>query len=193
MSWFWRIGWGSSPSVKFWNVEVESNNRVLIVYQLYAGGEEFRYTERLHLVTEHETLVADTCEVVADGMNDDVLSRQEFVMLYAASEAIEMLPSQIDEALIQEWKEHDKERYAALMTPESALKTSIGLLNREAYTIRRVSEEIPVYVGVDIDFAIKFPDSDSPVFVTMHGEQTEEGDTLWQIGRFWSGKPNHTI
>ncbi len=126
-----------------------------------------------------------------------------------------MLPPQIDEALIQEWKEHDKERYAALMTPESALKTSIGLLNREAkehdkeryaalmtpesalktsigllnreaYTIRRVSEEIPVYVGVDIDFAIKFPDSDSPVFVTMHGEQTEEGDTLWQIGRFVS-------
>ena len=75
-----------------------------------------------------------------------------------------MLPPQIDEALIQEWKEHDKERYAALMTPESALKTSIGLLNREAYTIRRVSEEIPVYVGVDIDFAIKFPDFD-PLFL----------------------------
>lgn len=193
LSWFWRIGWGSSPSVKFWNVEVESNNRVLIVYQLYAGGEEFRYTERLHLVTENEALVADTCEVVADGMNDDVLSRQEFVMLYAASEAIEMLPPQIDEALIQEWKKNEKERYEELMTPEGALKTSIGLLNREAYTISRASGEISVYTGTDMDLAIGFPDSNSPVFVTMHGEKTEEGDTLWQIGRFWSGKPNHTI
>ena len=179
--------------MKFWNVEVESNNRVLIVYQLYAGGEEFRYTERLHLVTENEALVADTCEVVADGMNDDVLSRQEFVMLYAASEAIEMLPPQIDEALIQEWKKNEKERYEELMTPESALKTSIGLLNREAYTISRASGEISVYTGTDMDLAIGFPDSNFPVFVTMHGEKTEEGDTLWQIGRFWSGKPNHTI
>ena len=79
------------------------------------------------------------------------------------------------------------------MTPESALKTSIGLLNREAYTIRRVSEEIPVYVGVRYRLCNQIPRFGFPVFVTMHGEQTEEGDTLWQIGRFWSGKPNHTI
>ncbi len=191
-AWFWRVGWGSSPSVKFWIVEPESENSALVVYWLYAGGEEFRYTERLKFITENGKVVVDDCEVVADGVLDHALSREEFIMLYAASEDIERLPPKIDDALIQEWKDNEKTRYEKLLTPEGALKAIIGRLDRKEYTIKRVSEEMSVHSGVDIDLAIVFPDSDESVFVTMHGKKTDGEETLWQIGRFWSGEPDHT-
>ncbi len=190
-AWFWRIGWGSSPSVKFWIVTPESENSAIVVYWLYAGGEEFRYTERLKFITENGKTVVGDCEVVADGVIDDVLTREEFIMLYAASEDIEILPPKMDDALIQEWKDNEETRYEELLTPESALKAIIGRLNQKEYTIKRVSEEMSVQDGIDIDLAIVFPDSNEPVFVTMHGKKTDGGETLWQIGRFWSKEPDH--
>lgn len=188
-TWFWRIGWGSSPSVKFWNVEIESDNSALVVYWLYAGGEEYRYTERLKWITEDGRTVIDDYEVVADGLIYDVWNREKFIMLYAASGAIEILPPKIDDALIQEWKENEPSRYAELLTPEGALQSAIPTLYQSVYEIERVGEKTLVEGGVRLDLKVSFPKPDEPVYITMYRPENQE---YWEIGRIWSGKPDHT-
>lgn len=187
--WFWRIGWGSSPRVKSWIVEPESDNSALVVYWLYAGGEEYRYTERLKWITENGRTVIDEYEVVADGLIYDVWNREKFIMLYAASGAIEILPPKIDDTLIQEWKENEPSRYAELLTPEGALQSAIPTFYQSVYEIERVGEKTLVEGGVQLDLKVSFPKPDEPVYITMYRPENQE---CWEIGRIWSGKPDHT-
>ena len=189
-AWFWRIGWGSSPSVKFWIVTPESKNSAIVVYWLYAGGEEYRYTERLRWITENGRTVIDDCEVVADGMTDAVLGREQFIMLYAASEQVAEFPPAIDPALIEEWKENEPSRYAELLTPEGALRSVIYVFYKDAYKIERASEEMLKDGDMLLDLKVSFPKSEEPVYITMFRPENQE---YWQIGRIWNGNPEHNI
>lgn len=189
-AWFWRVGWGSSPSVKFWIVEPESENSAIVVYKLSGGGMESRYTERLKWITENGRTVIDDYEVVADGLLYDTWNRETFMMLYATSENVETLPPKIDDALIQEWKENEPSRYAELLTPEGALQSAIPVFYQDVYEMERVGKQILVEGGVLLDLEVSFPKFDEPVYITMYRGDNQE---YWEISRIWSEKPNHNI
>lgn len=190
-TWFWRIGWGSSPSVGDWSVKPESENTALVVYRLYGGGAEYRYAERIHWITENGRNVVDSYEVIANGILDgEKITCDEFVTLYAASEEIEIHPPKLHQSMIQEWKEREPSRYAELLTPEGALQATIPILYQGVYEIKQVSDKIQIEGGVLLDLRIGFPQPDAFVYVTMYRGENRE---CWEISRIWSGIPDHTI
>lgn len=188
--WFWRTGWGSSPRVKFWIVEPESENSAIVVYWLYGGGVESRYAERLKWITENGRTVIDDYEVIANDLLYDTWNRETFMMLYATSENVERLPPEISDTLIQEWKENAPSRYAELLTPEGALQSAIPTFYQSIYEIEQVGEKTPVEGGVRLDLEVSFPKPDEPVYITMYRPESQE---YWEISRIWSGKPDHNI
>ncbi len=189
-TWFWRIGWGSSPSVGDWSVKPESKDSALIVYRLYGGGEEYRYAERIHWITENGRTVVDSYERIANGIVDGAeITREEFVTLYAAFGELEIHPPKLQPSVIQEWKESEPSRYAELLTPAGALQAAIPILYSAVYEIKQVSDEIPVDRGVLLDLKIEFPQPEAFVYVTMYRGKDQE---YWQISRIWSGIPDHT-
>ncbi len=189
-TWFWRVGWGSSPSVGDWSVKPESKDSALVVYRLYGGGAEYRYAERIHWITENGRTVVDSYEVIANGIVDGAeITRDEFVALYAASGELEMHPPKLHQSMIQEWKEREPSRYAELLIPEGALQAAIPILYSAVYEIKQVGDKIPVDGGVLVDLKIGFPQPDAFVYVTMYRGENQE---YWEISRIWSGIPDHT-
>ncbi|MCF2670368.1 M56 family metallopeptidase [Butyricicoccus pullicaecorum] len=66
MRWFWRIGWGSSPSVAGWTVSEVTPDSALVTYDLTAGGEHWRYAERLTLGEEDGRTVVTACRTAEE-------------------------------------------------------------------------------------------------------------------------------
>ena len=82
--WFWRIGWGSSPSARGWVVTDVTDQSATVVYRLSAGGEDYRYAETLTFGTESGRLVVTDYRCAADTISTDTLTKAQFRLAYAS-------------------------------------------------------------------------------------------------------------
>lgn len=180
LGWFWRIGWGSSPSVKDWVVEVQPNQKALVTYILYAGGEEYRYTELLRFGKENGKMVVESCEVQADGICHENITYDAFMMMYAQNEELQKHLPQVNDALVQDWKVNEPQRYADMLVPDKALRSTILTLNEEKYIIKYHKEEFIENDVVMQDLEIIFPESKKSAFVTMYYDANQG---YWKVKR----------
>lgn len=179
---FWKIGWGSSPDVTDWMLRDMTENSVTVVYQLEAGGEQYRYAEKLTVDTQDGMPVVTGCEAL-QATWDDGLTREQFLELY---------PDDVSALPINPDMEYMRERSDKFQTPEDALRAAICMFyDEETYTVTRVGEPITVSQGVDQDLKVTFPGG-GEVYMTMHQFTDEGGQKLWCVGRVWEGMPDHT-
>lgn len=179
LHWFWRIGWGSSPDVTDWMLTEFTDSSVTVVYRLEAGGEQFRYAERLTIDTQDGLPVVTGCEALGATWSD--LTREQFLQLYPVG-PIDDLGVNPDEAYIQA----NPDRF---QTPEDALRAIIVMFaDEQKYQVTRIGDEIPVETGVDQDLKVTFPNGEI-LYLTMH--QDRQG--LWGFGRIWEDMPDHTV
>lgn len=187
--WFWRIGWGSSPDVTDWMLTDITQDGATVIYDLEAGGEHYRYAERFRVDTKQQIPVVTDYVVQIDSLSK-TLSREDFLTLYPPeSENDHLYP-----LMLNPDEDYIKERPDRFTTPEKALRAAIAILNEESYQIVRVSEEIPVADGVQMDLKIVFPDQDE-VYITMYKskESDQNGNEIWTIERIWQDLPDHSV
>lgn len=179
---FWKIGWGSSPDVTDWMLRDLTEDSVTVVYQLEAGGELYRYAERLTVGEQDGIPVVTGCDALQATL-DDSLTREQFLQLY---------PDDVSGLMVNPDMEYMRERSDKFQTPEDALRAAICMFyDEETYPVTRVGEQIVVGQGVDQDLKVTFPDG-GEVYITMHQFTDEGGLKLWSVGRIWEGMPNHT-
>lgn len=179
---FWKIGWGSSPDVTDWMLRDLTEDSVTVVYQLEAGGELYRYAERLTVGEQDGIPVVTGCDAL-QATWDDSLTREQFLQLY---------PDDVSGLMVNLDMEYMRERSDKFQTPEDALRAAIGMFyDEETYPVTRVGEQIVVGQGVDQDLKVTFPDG-GEVYITMHQFTDEGGLKLWSVGRIWEGMPDHT-
>lgn len=179
---FWKIGWGSSPDVTDWMLRDLTEDSVTVVYQLEAGGELYRYAERLTVGERDGIPVVTGCDVL-QATWDDSLTREQFLQLY---------PDDVSGLMVNPDMEYMRERSDKFQTPEDALRAAICMFyDEERYPVTRVGEQIVVGQGVDQDLKVTFPDG-GEVYITMHQFTDEGGLKLWSVGRIWEGMPDHT-
>lgn len=179
---FWKIGWGSSPDVTDWMLRDLTEDSVTVVYQLEAGGELYRYAERLTVGEQDGIPVVTGCDALQATL-DDSLTREQFLQLY---------PDDVSGLMVNPDMEYMRERSDKFQTPEDALRAAICMFyDEEMYPVTRVGEQIVVGQGVDQDLKVTFPDG-GEVYITMHQFTDEGGLKLWSVGRIWEGMPNHT-
>ena len=179
---FWKIGWGSSPDVTDWMLRDLTEDSVTVVYQLEAGGELYRYAERLTVGEQDGIPVVTGCDALQATL-DDSLTREQFLQLY---------PDDVSGLMVNPDMEYMRERSDKFQTPEDALRAAIGMFyDEKTYPVTRVGEQIVVGQGVDQDLKVTFPDG-GEVYITMHQFTDEGGLKLWSVGRIWEGMPNHT-
>lgn len=179
---FWKIGWGSSPDVTDWMLRDLTEDSVTVVYQLEAGGELYRYAERLTVGEQDGIPVVTGCDAV-QATWDDSLTREQFLQLY---------PDDVSGLMVNPDVEYMRERSDKFQTPEDALRAAICMFyDEERYPVTRVGEQIVVGQGVDQDLKVTFPDG-GEVYITMHQFTDEGGLKLWSVGRIWEGMPDHT-
>lgn len=179
---FWKIGWGSSPDVTAWMLRDLTEDSVTVVYQLEAGGELYRYAERLTVGEQDGIPVVTGCDVL-QATWDDSLTREQFLQLY---------PDDVSGLMVNPDVEYMRERSDKFQTPEDALRAAICMFyDEERYPVTRVGEQIVVGQGVDQDLKVTFPDG-GEVYITMHRFVDEGGLKLWSVGRIWEGMPDHT-
>lgn len=179
---FWKIGWGSSPDVTDWMLRDLTEDSVTVVYQLEAGGELYRYAERLTVDVQDGMPVVTGCDALQATL-DDSLTREQFLQLY---------PDDVSGLMVNPDMEYMRERSDKFQTPEDALRAAIGMFyDEKTYPVTRVGEQIVVGQGVDQDLKVTFPDG-GEVYITMHQFTDEGGLKLWSVGRIWEGMPNHT-
>lgn len=187
LHWFWKIGWGSSPDVTDWMLKDLTADGVTVLYQLEAGGDIYRYAERLTVDTQNGMPVVTGCEAL-HGTWDDHLTREQFLELYPDdSYALPVNPNLT----------YMQERADKFQTPESALRAAVGMFyDEEQYLVERAGDEIPVDTGVDqvlkVTFLMTCPDEDL-VYISMHQFTDDSGNKLWCVGRIWEGVPDYTI
>ena len=179
---FWKIGWGSSPDVTDWMLRDLTEDSVTVVYQLEAGGELYRYAERLTVGEQDGIPVVTGCDAL-QATWDDSLTREQFLQLY---------PDDVSGLMVNPDMEYMRERSDKFQTPEDALRAAICMFyDEERYPVTRVGEQIVVGQGVDQDLKVTFPDG-GEVYITMHQFTDEGGLKLWSVGRIWEGMPDHT-
>lgn len=179
---FWKIGWGSSPDVTDWMLRDLTEDSVTVVYQLEAGGELYRYAERLTVGEQDGIPVVTGCDALQATL-DDSLTREQFLQLY---------PDDVSGLMVNPDMEYMRERSDKFQTPEDALRAAICMFyDEETYPVTRVGEQIVVGQGVDQDLKVTFPDG-GEVYITMHQFTDEGGLKLWSVGRIWEGMPDHT-
>lgn len=179
---FWKIGWGSSPDVTDWMLRDLTEDSVTVVYQLEAGGELYRYAERLTVGEQDGIPVVTGCDALQATL-DDSLTREQFLQLY---------PDDVSGLMVNPDMEYMWERSDKFQTPEDALRAAICMFyDEETYPVTRVGEQIVVGQGVDQDLKVTFPDG-GEVYITMHQFTDEGGLKLWSVGRIWEGMPDHT-
>ena len=179
---FWKIGWGSSPDVTDWMLRDLTEDSVTVVYQLEAGGELYRYAERLTVGEQDGIPVVTGCDVL-QATWDDSLTREQFLQLY---------PDDVSGLMVNPDMEYMRERSDKFQTPEDALRAAICMFyDEERYPVTRVGEQIVVGQGVDQDLKVTFPNG-GEVYITMHQFTDEGGLKLWSVGRIWEGMPDHT-
>ncbi len=179
---FWKIGWGSSPDVTDWMLRDLTEDSVTVVYQLEAGGELYRYAERLTVGEQDGISVVTGCDALQATL-DDSLTREQFLQLY---------PDDVSGLMVNPDMEYMRERSDKFQTPEDALRAAICMFyDEETYPVTRVGEQIVVGQGVDQDLKVTFPDG-GEVYITMHQFTDEGGLKLWSVGRIWEGMPDHT-
>ena len=179
---FWKIGWGSSPDVTDWMLRDLTEDSVTVVYQLEAGGELYRYAERLTVGEQDGIPVVTGCDALQATL-DDSLTREQFLQLY---------PDDVSRLMVNPDMEYMRERSDKFQTPEDALRAAICMFyDEETYPVTRVGEQIVVGQGVDQDLKVTFPDG-GEVYITMHQFTDEGGLKLWSVGRIWEGMPDHT-
>lgn len=179
---FWKIGWGSSPDVTDWMLRDLTEDSVTVVYQLEAGGELYRYAERLTVGEQDGIPVVTGCDAV-QATWDDSLTREQFLQLY---------PDDVSGLMVNPDMEYMRERSDKFQTPEDALRAAICMFyDEERYPVTRVGEQIVVGQGVDQDLKVTFTDG-GEVYITMHRFVDEGGLKLWSVGRIWEGMPDHT-
>ena len=179
---FWKIGWGSSPDVTDWMLRDLAEDSVTVVYQLEAGGELYRYAERLTVGEQDGIPVVTGCDALQATL-DDSLTREQFLQLY---------PDDVSGLMVNPDMEYMRERSDKFQTPEDALRAAICMFyDEETYPVTRVGEQIVVGQGVDQDLKVTFPDG-GEVYITMHQFTDEGGLKLWSVGRIWEGMPDHT-
>lgn len=180
---FWKIGWGSSPDVTDWMLRDLTEDSVTVVYQLEAGGEQYRYAERLTVGEQDGIPVVTGCDAL-QATWDDSLTREQFLQLY---------PDDVSGLMVNPDMEYMRERSDKFQTPEDALRAAICMFyDEETYSVTRVGEQIVVGQGVDQDLKVTFPDG-GEVYITMHQFTDEGGLKLWSVGRIWEGMPDHTV
>lgn len=180
---FWKIGWGSSPDVTDWMLRDLTEDSVTVVYQLEAGGELYRYAERLTVGEQDGIPVVTGCDVL-QATWDDSLTREQFLQLY---------PDDVSGLMVNPDMEYMRERSDKFQTPEDALRAAICMFyDEERYPVTRVGEQIVVGQGVDQDLKVTFTDG-GEVYITMHRFVDEGGLKLWSVGRIWEGMPDHTM
>ena len=178
---FWKIGWGSSPDVTDWMLRDLTEDSVTVVYQLEAGGELYRYAERLTVGEQDGIPVVTGCDALQATL-DDSLTREQFLQLY---------PDDVSRLMVNPDMEYMWERSDKFQTPEDALRAAICMFyDEETYPVTRVGEQIVVGQGVDQDLKVTFPDG-GEVYITMHQFTDEGGLKLWSVGRIWEGMPDH--
>lgn len=179
---FWKIGWGSSPDVTDWMLRDLTEDSVTVVYQLEAGGELYRYAERLTVGEQDGIPVVTGCDAL-QATWDDSLTREQFLQLY---------PDDVSGLMVNPDMEYMRERSDKFQTPEDALRAAICMFyDEERYPVTRVGEQIVVGQGVDQDLKVTFTDG-GEVYITMHRFVDEGGLKLWSVGRIWEGMPDHT-
>lgn len=179
---FWKIGWGSSPDVTDWMLRDLTEDSVTVVYQLEAGGELYRYAERLTVGEQDGIPVVTGCDAL-QATWDDSLTREQFLQLY---------PDGVSGLMVNPDMEYMRERSDKFQTPEDALRAAICMFyDEERYPVTRVGEQIVVGQGVDQDLKVTFTDG-GEVYITMHQFTDEGGLKLWSVGRIWEGMPDHT-
>lgn len=179
---FWKIGWGSSPDVTDWMLRDLTEDSVTVVYQLEAGGELYRYAERLTVGEQDGIPVVTGCDAL-QATWDDSLTREQFLQLY---------PDDVSGLMVNPDMEYMRERSDKFQTPEDALRAAICMFyDEERYPVTRVGEQIVVGQGVDQDLKVTFTDG-GEVYITMHQFTDEGGLKLWSVGRIWEGMPDHT-
>lgn len=179
---FWKIGWGSSPDVTDWMLRDLTEDSVTVVYQLEAGGELYRYAERLTVGEQDGIPVVTGCDVL-QATWDDSLTREQFLQLY---------PDDVSGLMVNPDMEYMRERSDKFQTPEDALRAAICMFyDEERYPVTHVGEQIVVGQGVDQDLKVTFPNG-GEVYITMHQFTDEGGPKLWSVGRIWEGMPDHT-
>lgn len=179
---FWKIGWDSSPDVTDWMLRDLTEDSVTVVYQLEAGGELYRYAERLTVGEQDGIPVVTGCDALQATL-DDSLTREQFLQLY---------PDDVSRLMVNPDMEYMWERSDKFQTPEDALRAAICMFyDEETYPVTRVGEQIVVGQGVDQDLKVTFPDG-GEVYITMHQFTDEGGLKLWSVGRIWEGMPDHT-
>lgn len=182
LRWFWRIGWGSSPDVTDWMLRDMTGDGVTVVYQLEAGGELYRYAERLTVGEQDGMPVVTGCEAL-QATWDDNLTREQFLQLY---------PDDLSALMVNPDMEYMRARSDKFQTPEDALRAAICMFyDEEMYPVVRVGEEIVVGQGIDQDLKVTFSDG-GEVYITMHQFVDKGGLKLWSVGRIWEGMPDHT-
>lgn len=179
---FWKIGWGSSPDVTDWMLRDLTEDSVTVVYQLEAGGELYRYAERLTVGEQDGIPVVTGCDAL-QATWDDSLTREQFLQLY---------PDDVSGLMVNPDMEYMRERSDKFQTPEDALRAAICMFyDEERYPVTRVGEQIVVGQGVDQDLKVTFTDG-GEAYITMHRFVDEGGLKLWSVGRIWEGMPDHT-
>lgn len=179
---FWKIGWGSSPDVTDWMLRDLTEDSVTVVYQLEAGGELYRYAERLTVGEQDGIPVVTGCDAL-QATWDNSLTREQFLQLY---------PDDVSGLMVNPDMEYMRERSDKFQTPEDALRAAICMFyDEQTYPVTRVGEQIVVGQGVDQDLKVTFPDG-GEVYITMHQFTDEGGLKLWSVGRIWEGMPDHT-
>lgn len=145
--WFWRIGWGSSPSVRDWVVTDVTDQSATVVYRLSAGGEDYRYAETLTFGTEDGRLVVTDFRCAADTIDADTLTKAQFRLLYATG-----LP--LPEPNAHQLAARDEALYAWVTDPVQVVRRCFGGLKTCTVTLRtQTAREATVAVQFSDDRA----------------------------------------
>lgn len=198
--WFWRIGWGSSPDVDKWTITERTKDSLIVVYNLTAGGDIFRYAEKLFFGQENGRIVVTGCEPLCASWDDGDMTRDTFLMLYAPQTendySYELFEVNLSSEQVLFWKENDAERYQVMLEPETALCEIISQRKEPTYQIERIGKPFGVSSGQMVDLKIKF-ETGGEVYVSMmqydedYAAKHRSGCQDWFISGIFAQKPQH--
>src|SRR5699024_8261338 len=118
-----------SPDVTDWMLRDLTEDSVTVVYQLEAGGELYRYAERLTVGEQDGIQVVTGCDAL-QATWDDSLTREQFLQLY---------PDDVSGLMVNPDMEYMRERSDKFQTPEDALRAAIDMFyDEKTYPVTRV-------------------------------------------------------
>ncbi len=144
LQWFWRIGWGSSPTPYQWVILDCDEHQATLVYSLYDSGYNgYRYAEQVYFGQEEGQVVITGSQEISDNLSSALMTYEQFKLLYANA-----LPQPRYEGnALTYFQENERERYQAYLTPVGAVEQIYGFAGA-TWELRQQTADTAVVAGI---------------------------------------------